>query len=125
MHMTATLTKWYEENGRHEIFAGGKRVNLDSPDVITAGKVLKINQELVTEKEQDDLDRLGIAKNAREEKFRAREAKQKNANDEEMMKLYRKVVLKDPTAENFVSLNSLIAPKPAVPEQVGEEVLGD
>ena len=25
MHMTATLTKWYEENGRHEIFAGGKR----------------------------------------------------------------------------------------------------
>ena len=24
MHMTATLTKWYEEHGRHEIFAGGK-----------------------------------------------------------------------------------------------------
>ena len=126
MHMTATLTRWYEENGRHEIFAGGKRVNLDSPDVITGGKVLKINQELVTEKEQDDLDRLGIAKNAREEKFRARDAKQKNANDEEMMKLYRKVVLKDPTAENFVSLSSLIAPKPVqAAEPLGEEVLGD
>jgi tetraether lipid synthase len=125
MHMTATLTKWYEENGRHEIFAGGKRVNLDSSDVITNGKVLKINQELVTEKEQDDLDRLGIAKNAREEKLRARDAKQKNTNDEEMMKLYRKVVLKDQTAENFVSLNSLVAPKPAAPENVGEEVLGD
>ena len=26
MHMTATLTKWYEEHGRHEIFAGGKNV---------------------------------------------------------------------------------------------------
>ena len=26
MHMTATLTKWYEEHGRHEIFAGGKTV---------------------------------------------------------------------------------------------------
>ena len=26
MHMTATLTKWYEEKGRHEIFAGGKNV---------------------------------------------------------------------------------------------------
>ena len=26
MHMTATLTKWYEEKGRHEIFAGGKKV---------------------------------------------------------------------------------------------------
>ena len=126
MHMTATLTKWYEENGRHEIFAGGKRVNMDAADIITDRKVLKINQELVTEKEQDDLDRLGIAKNAREEKLRARDAKQKNTNDEEMMKLYRKVVLKDQTAENFVSLNSLVAPKPAAPqEQVGEEVLGD
>ena len=28
MHMTATLTKWYEEHGRHEIIAGGKKVNL-------------------------------------------------------------------------------------------------
>ncbi|HJZ68883.1 MAG TPA: radical SAM protein, partial [Blastocatellia bacterium] len=28
MHMTATLTKWYEEYGRHEIFAGGKNVPL-------------------------------------------------------------------------------------------------
>src|SRR5216117_292767 len=30
MHMTATLTKWYEEHGRHEIFAGGKAVELKS-----------------------------------------------------------------------------------------------
>jgi uncharacterized radical SAM superfamily Fe-S cluster-containing enzyme len=30
MHMTATLTKWYDEHGRHEIFAGGKAVPLDS-----------------------------------------------------------------------------------------------
>ena len=29
MHMTATLTKWYEEHGRHEIFAGGKAVGLN------------------------------------------------------------------------------------------------
>jgi 7,8-dihydro-6-hydroxymethylpterin dimethyltransferase len=25
MHMTATLTKWYEEHGRHQIYAGGKK----------------------------------------------------------------------------------------------------
>ena len=31
MHMTATLTKWYDEHGRHEIFAGGKKVGLDRP----------------------------------------------------------------------------------------------
>ena len=29
MHMTATLTKWYDEHGRHEIFAGNKAVPLD------------------------------------------------------------------------------------------------
>ena len=34
MHMTATLTKWYEEKGRHEIFAGNKSVRL-SPKTIT------------------------------------------------------------------------------------------
>ena len=28
MHMTATLTKWYDEHGKHEIFAGGKKVGL-------------------------------------------------------------------------------------------------
>ena len=32
MHMTATLTKWYEEHGRHEIFAGGKSVNMASKE---------------------------------------------------------------------------------------------
>ena len=30
MHMTATLTKWYEEHGRHEIFAGNKSVPLNT-----------------------------------------------------------------------------------------------
>jgi hypothetical protein len=33
MHMTATLTQWYEEHGRHEIFAGGKKVPLEVPFV--------------------------------------------------------------------------------------------
>src|ERR1700754_2793910 len=42
MHMTATLTKWYEEHGRHEIFAGGKSVpltNLDHSLVLNAADV--------------------------------------------------------------------------------------
>ena len=70
MHMTATLTKWYEEHGRHEIFAGGKNVKMD---VVEHGLVLK--EELVTNEEQRDLDKLGIAKNSGEEKKRARDAK--------------------------------------------------
>ena len=30
MHQNATVAKWYEEHGRHEIFAGGKNVDLQS-----------------------------------------------------------------------------------------------
>src|SRR2546425_852276 len=67
MHMTATLTKWYEEHGRHEIFAGGKSVELSSAD-----HSLRLNAEHVAAGAQTDLDKLGIAKNAREEKRRAR-----------------------------------------------------
>src|SRR5437867_10235296 len=73
MHMTASLTKWYEEHGRHEIFAGGKKVILNDPS-----HKLKLNEAHVNADRQHDLDELGIAKNAREEKLRARDAKQKN-----------------------------------------------
>src|ERR1700686_738392 len=72
MHMTATLTKWYEEHGRHEIFAGGKKVKLDDA---AHSRLLRANN--VTTELQHDLDKLGIAKNAREEKTRARDLKQK------------------------------------------------
>ncbi|HEV8524935.1 MAG TPA: radical SAM protein [Terriglobales bacterium] len=124
MHMTATLSKWYDEHGRHEIFAGGKRVNMDSGEIVTAGKVVKLRQELVTNQEQQDLDRLGIAKNAREEKLRARDARLKQTENEQMAKLYRKHVLKEPDQENFIPLTSLkptpveAAPVPAVEEPV-------
>jgi len=38
MHMTSTLTKWYEEHGRHEIFAGGKKVKMeDEAHAFTCG----------------------------------------------------------------------------------------
>ena len=73
MHMTATLTKWYEEHGRHEIFAGGKKVNMDEP--ATATEYLMLREDIVTNELQHDLDKLGIAKTAREEKMRARDAK--------------------------------------------------
>src|SRR5256885_2231356 len=67
MHMTATLTKWYEDHGRHEIFAGGKAVPLAS-----TAHSLKLNEDAVRAGVQTDLDDLGIAKNAREEKLAAR-----------------------------------------------------
>src|SRR5918912_1366966 len=64
MHMTATPTKWYEDHGRHEIFAGNKQVPLSSRE-----HTLVLNQQAVEAGRQTDLDELGIAKNAREEKL--------------------------------------------------------
>jgi hypothetical protein len=147
MHMTATLTKWYEEHGRHEIFAGGKKVQMDD-----ATHSLLLRENIVTTELQHDLDKLGIAKNAREEKKRARDAKaalavdhsgtpvaghrgpQKNdeAYNARMASLYREVVLKEKpaVAENgFIPLGALgkangngaHAAKP----EVAEPVAGD
>ncbi|MGZ4811783.1 MAG: radical SAM protein [Terriglobales bacterium] len=106
MHMTATLTKWYDEHGRHEIFAGGKKVSISDGVQL---KALKLNRDLVTEEEQHDLEHLGIAKNAREEKIRARDARQKSdpAYNEKMAKLYREVVLKEKQPEGFIPLTTL------------------
>ena len=93
MHMTATLSKWYEERGRHEIFAGNKQVPLSTTD-----HALVLREELVTRTEQHDLDRMGVAKNAREEKTRARDA--------EMARLYRKHILKEPESEPLVQIGA-------------------
>ncbi len=91
MHMTATLTKWYEEHGRHEIFAGNKAVPLNS-----TAHSLKLNEEAVRAGAQTDLDDLGIAKNAREEKIAARHKDDKDAKyHDEMARLYRQEVLKE------------------------------
>jgi 7,8-dihydro-6-hydroxymethylpterin dimethyltransferase len=93
MHMTATLTKWYEEKGRHEIFAGNKHVPLSNRD-----HSLVLNAEAVAAGRQTDLDELGIAKNAREEKLQARN-KQMTPDElrhhEDMERLYRQQVLKE------------------------------
>ena len=124
MHMTATLTKWYEEHGRHEIFAGGKNVGLED-----ASHKLKLVQEHVNASANTTLDELGIAKNAREEKIRARDAKLKqDAENARMMTLYRKEILKEQLPEGgFIPVSNLIAPAPkkVIQEAEAEPVLGD
>ncbi len=123
MHMTATLTKWYAEKGKHEIIAGGKKLSMAD----TTHK-LQLNAEDVEKGRQKDLDELGIAKTAREEKIRERDSKlklQQDAKDREMERLYRKHVLGEKEPEGgFVPLTSLgnanggIAPaKPAKKEE--------
>jgi len=146
MHMTATLTKWYEEHGRHEIFAGGKKVKMDKQE--TATEYLNLRDDLVTNELQHDLDKLGIAKTAREEKTRARDAKQKHdaevkaeargpeKNDEaynaRMASLYREVVLKEKPVQSqdgFIPLGALAKSNGngahAAKPEVAEPVAGD
>jgi len=123
MHMTATLTKWYEEHGRHKIYAGNKNV-----DMISIDHSLKLNQEAVDAGKQTDLDTQGIAKNAREEKLRARaQAIREAEHHKEMEKLYRKEILKEQTVQGFISLDSikpagLMGIAPAAPKK--EETAG-
>lgn len=129
MHMTATLSKWYDEKGRHKIYAGGKSVDLDS-----TRHTLALNEEAVNAERQHDLDDLGIAKTSREEKARARDAKMKQAAlDAQMEKMYREMVLGESKEEkgSFVSLDSLTgglggiapAPKPA-PAKAESDMVG-
>ena len=110
MHMTATLTKWYNDHGRHEIFAGGKSVKMN-----TAEHAMILRDEIVTKEAQKDLDKLGIAKNAREEKIRARDAKLQAEEDAKMARLYRKHVLKEPENVEFVPLSGIAPAKPVTP----------
>ena len=101
LHMTATLTKWYEEKGRHEIFAGNKEVPLAEH-----GDYLVLNEEHVHAARQTDLDDAGIPKYARDEKIKARDAKlhQDPEYNKRMEKLYRQHVLKEPESEPLVQI---------------------
>ncbi len=89
---------------------------------------LVLNQEHVTASANDTLDKLGIAKNSREEKIKARDAKIKqDAENAKMARLYREHVLGEKPKEGFIPLDTLIAPAPkAAPQAPSEEpVMGD
>jgi uncharacterized radical SAM superfamily Fe-S cluster-containing enzyme len=121
MHMTATLTKWYEERGRHEIFAGGKNVKLDSVE-----HRMLLREELITQDVQHDLDRLGIAKNAREEQIRARSEKIRlQKENERMAELYRQHILKEPAPETPALVQIETRKSPNAQEGVIASVSGD
>jgi uncharacterized radical SAM superfamily Fe-S cluster-containing enzyme len=124
MHMTATLTKWYEEHGRHEIFAGNKKVALP-----TVQHTLNLIDEHVHAEANHTLDDLGIAKNARQEKFKAREAKLKEeAENARMLALYKEHVLGEKPAKvegTFIPLGNIGSAKPSPAQEPAEPVFGD
>jgi hypothetical protein len=65
MHLTANLANWYETHGRHEIFAAGKGVPLQSTE-----HSLTLDASAVAAAAQTDLDMLNVPKTAREEMAR-------------------------------------------------------
>ena len=79
---------------------------------------LVLNEAHVNAAANDTFEKSGIAKNAREEKIRARDAKIKqDAENARMAKLYRKEILKEPDAPaGFISLGEI---KPAAPTAQG------
>jgi uncharacterized radical SAM superfamily Fe-S cluster-containing enzyme len=111
MHMTATLTKWYEEHGRHEIFAGNKAVPLP-----TREHSLTLNAAAVAAGQQQDLVLAGVARNAREEKLAARAKEHEKsleqrlkdeAKNRQMAELYRQHVLKEAPKPPVIQIQGL------------------
>jgi 7,8-dihydro-6-hydroxymethylpterin dimethyltransferase len=90
MHQNATVAKWYQEHGRHEIFANNHSVNLDE-----AGHRLVVN-------EMDSA-------RGREKGVLPQTAKEEQ---QMMKKLYMQSVLKQSNADsNLVQLKGLGSPK--------------
>jgi len=68
-HQTATLAKWYDLKGRHEIYAGGRVVPL-----ATTEHSLTLDPGALAAGQQHDLELAGIARTSREEKLKARQS---------------------------------------------------
>jgi hypothetical protein len=128
MHMTSTLSKWYDEHGRHKIYAGGRSVDLND-----FNHGLRIDEQVAARGAQVSD---GPA-NAREEKIIKRDLKlaeqvaTKKAilpaeEEERLMKMYRQHVLKEeaPKGPQLVQIGGI--QKPAVPPapKHNEELVG-
>jgi hypothetical protein len=88
MHMNATVADWYKENGRHEIFAGGKEVKLNDYD-----HSLNINAEDASRVKE----RNAKPQTARDEKL----ARRKTAREAAMVReYYEEMVLKKEKKKN-------------------------
>jgi hypothetical protein len=95
-----------------------------------AQHTLALNQEHVDSAANDTFEKSGIAKNSREEKIRARDAKLKqDAENARMAKLYRENILGEKPAEGgFIALGAIAPAKPIaapVEEKSEETVMGD
>ncbi len=97
--------------------------SIPTPVLPTKEHTLVLREADVNHGLQHDLDEKGIAKTAREEKKRARDAKLKEEENARMMKLYREHVLKEEPGPALVTIAGIQpAPEKAKAAEVGNEV---
>ena len=119
MHMTATLTKWYEEHGRHQIYAGGKNVDLSTTE-----------HNLVLDRRsgrrgQADRTSTSWASPRTRAKRSCAPRKQQQAENERMAALYRQHVLKEQPPEPVIKIAGLGGKKkPAAGRRAQEPGVG-
>jgi uncharacterized radical SAM superfamily Fe-S cluster-containing enzyme len=104
MYKNATVAQWYKTHGKHEIYAKGKRVDLESYE-----HSLKIDAEDANRVRHLEHDIPLTA--AEEDRIRRRKAMEEAAK---VRKIYEEMVLKKP-AETVVQIGSLDALKTAGP----------
>ena len=128
MHMTATLTKWYEEHGRHEIFAGGKNVPLHEHGPL-AGAARRHRDQRSPARSRSTW--ASPRRRAKKRSAPATPSMKQEAENARMAKLYREHVLKEQPAPGLVQhraasrrLRSPL-PKPKVEEREEVGSFGD
>ena len=94
MHQNATVAKWYEEHGRHEIFAGGKNVDLESYE-----HSLKLNAKDVEAKREES----SLPQTARDEKMLRRKAAREAA---QVRKYYEEKVMGKKSKDNLIGIST-------------------
>ena len=103
MHMTATLTKWYEEHGRHEIYR--RRQERRAAD---HRSLLVLDAEAVAAGNAARSRRPGHRQDrARREDARQGRRKKKTEENERMAALYRQHVLKEEPAGPVIQIQGL------------------
>jgi uncharacterized radical SAM superfamily Fe-S cluster-containing enzyme len=104
MYKNATVAQWYKNHGKHEIYAKGKKVDLNHYE-----HSLRIDEEDASRVRH--LDDTIPQTAAEEDRIRRKQAMEEAAK---VRKIYEELVLRKP-AETVVQIGSLTAMKTAVP----------
>ena len=133
IHMTAKLSDWYEEHGRHKIYAGGKEVEkLEVQTYLTVNAEHAAREAQKSDGPSNTHDEKILARDRRLAEARAkgetpkseRKTVKRILNKEEqdrLMKMYREEVLKEQSApdSSLVQIGGMNGSKAASQELVG------